>query len=74
VAGVHRRVGDFLFDGGEAGILRGAEETGVVDRTESLVTILKIELLGLLHDSSVERLKRPDIVRIKLGKSLDLLC
>jgi hypothetical protein len=33
-----------------------------------------IELLGLLHNSPVERLKRADIVRIKLGKSPDLLC
>ena len=45
-----------------------------LDRTESLMTNLKIELLGLLHDSPVERLKRADIVRKKLGKSPDLLC
>ena len=32
------------------------------------------ELLTLLHDASVERLKRPDIVRIKLGERVDLLC
>jgi hypothetical protein len=38
------------------------------------MTNLKIELLGLLHDSPVERLKRADIVRKKLGKSPDLLC
>jgi len=31
-------------------------------------------LLALLHDASLERLKRPDIVRIKPGERVDLLC
>jgi len=31
-------------------------------------------LLTLLHDAAVERLKGPDIVRIKLGERADLLC
>jgi hypothetical protein len=30
-------------------------------------------LLTLLHNASVEMLKRPDIVRIKLGEGIDLL-
>jgi len=31
-------------------------------------------LVTLLHDASVERLQRPNIVRIELGERVDLLC
>jgi len=44
------------------GLVRTHDELGVVG------------LLTLLHDATVERLKGTDIVRIKFGEGVDLLC
>ena len=40
------------------------------DLTHNLFALL----LTFLHDAPVERLKRADIVRIKLGERVDLFC